>query len=141
MEKLPFHIASTMYNINVVYCAKKNYRYSGGTVNATPSDTDLIESKIIAVLNRLFLQHRDLVDIFLYEDKLSADSPARLKRKLRKLQLRAASITDRLKDLQDNRDYHATAIQKVIDQQMETTVAQQMNAGGGGRTVLDCSLK
>jgi hypothetical protein len=45
-----------------------------------------------------------------------------------------------LKDLEENRQYHATAIQKVIDQQMEATVAQQMNAGGGGRTVLDSAL-
>jgi hypothetical protein len=45
-----------------------------------------------------------------------------------------------LKDLQENREYHATAIQKVIDQQMDSTVAQQMNSGGGGRAVLDSAL-
>jgi hypothetical protein len=31
-------------------------------------------------------------------------------------------------------------IQKVIDQQMNPTVAQQMNSGGGGRAVLDSAL-
>ena len=37
-------------------------------------------------------------------------------------------------------DYHATAIQKVIDEQIDSTVAMQMNSGGGGRVVLDAAL-
>jgi hypothetical protein len=115
-------------------------RTAGGTVHPTPSDADLIESKVIAVLNRIFLQHRDLVDIFLYGDKLRPDSPTRLQEKLATMQLSPESIAWRLKDLQQNRDYHAGAVQKVIDQQMESTVAQQMNAGGGGRAVLDAAL-
>ena len=56
-------------------------RTAGGTVHPTPSDADLIESKIIAVLNRVFLQHRDLVDIFFYGDELRPDSAARIERK------------------------------------------------------------
>ena len=115
-------------------------RTADGTVHATPSDADLIESKVIAVLNRIFLQHRDLVDIFLYGDKLRPDSAARLKQKVAKMELRPESVARRLKDLQENRDYHAAAIQKVIDEQMDATVAQQMNAGGGGRAVLDAAL-
>jgi hypothetical protein len=115
-------------------------RTASGTVHATPSDADVIESKIIALLNRLFLQHRDLVDMFLFGDRLRPDSPARLKQKLAALPLPPETIAARLKDLEENREYHATAIQKVIDQQMEATVAQQMNAGGGGRTVLDSAL-
>jgi len=74
-------------------------RTAGGTVHATPSDTDLIESKIIAVLNRLFLQHRDLVDVFLYADKLQPDSPVRLKQKVVKLNLSLETVTRRLKEL------------------------------------------
>jgi predicted nucleotidyltransferase component of viral defense system len=116
-------------------------RTAGGTVHATPSDADLIESKIIAVLNRLFLQHRDLLDVFLFADKLQPDSPARIQQKLTKLQLPAQTVTRRLKDLRDKPDYHAAAIQKVIDEQMEPPAAQQLNAGGGGRTVLDSVLR
>jgi hypothetical protein len=115
-------------------------RTVGGTVHPTPSDADLIESKLIAVLNRTFLQHRDLVDIFLYGDKLRPDSSARVKRKFAKMGLHPEMLAQRLKDLRENREYHATAIQKVIDQQMEPTVAQQMNSGGGGRAVLDSAL-
>ena len=32
-------------------------------------------------------------------------------------------------------------LQKVIDEQVEAIVAQQMNAGGGGKTVLESALK
>ena len=49
-------------------------------------------------------------------------------------------VAPRLKDLEENRDYHAAAIQKVIAEQMDATAAQQMNAGGGGRAVLDSAL-
>ncbi len=115
-------------------------RTAEGTVHATASDADLIESKVLAILNRPFLQHRDLVDLFLYADKVRPDSPARLKRKLARLHLSPRSVAARLGDLEEHREYHATAIQKVIDQQMETTVARQMRAGRGGRAVLDSTL-
>jgi len=115
-------------------------RTASGTVHPTPSDADLIESKVIAVLNRMFLQHRDLVDIFLYGDKLRPDSAARLKQKLTKMELRPETVAQRLKDLQEHREYHAKAIQKVIEEQVESTVAQQMSSGGGGRAVLDSAL-
>jgi hypothetical protein len=115
-------------------------RTAGGTVHATPSDADLIESKVIAVLNRIFLQHRDLVDVFLYGDTLRPDSPARLRTKLARLPLEADVATKRLRDLEDHREYHAHAIQKVIDEQMDPIVAQQINVGGGGGAVLESAL-
>jgi len=46
----------------------------------------------------------------------------------------------KLHGMQENRDYHAAAIQNVVDEQMDATVAQQMNAGGGGRAILDAAL-
>ena len=138
--KADAHVEIPLELTQIVCLDPPTIRTAGGTVHATPSDTDLIESKIIAVLNRLFLQHRDLVDVFLYADKLQPDSPARLKQKLMQIQLPAETVVRRLKDLQDNQSYHATAIQKVIDEQMETTAAHQMNAGGGGKTVLDSVL-
>jgi hypothetical protein len=116
-------------------------RTADGTVHATPSDADLIEGKILAVLNRLHLQHRDLLDIFLYGDRLRPDSPKRVKQKIAALAINPDAIRKRLHDLDQHAQYHATAIQKVIDTQVESTVAQQMNSGGGGRTVLAESLK
>jgi hypothetical protein len=134
------HVEIPLELTQIVCLDPPTIRTADGTVHATPSDTDLIESKIIAVLNRLFLQHRDLVDIFLYADKLRPDSPVRVKKKLLKLQTPAETVIRRIKDLEENRDYHATAIQRIIDEQMEATVAQQMNVGGGGRTVFDSAL-
>jgi hypothetical protein len=138
--KADVHVEIPLELTQIVCLDPPTIRTAGGTVHATPSDADLIESKIIAVLNRLFLQHRDLVDVFLYADKLQADSPARIHQKLVQIQLPEETAMRRLKDLQDNQQYHATAIQKVIDEQMETTVAHQMNVGGGGKTVLDSVL-
>lgn len=134
------HIEIPLELTQIIFLDPPIIRTVGGTVHPTISDLDLIESKVIAVLNRLFLQHRDLVDIFLYADKLSDDSPARLKQKLVRTQLSSESVWRRLKDLRDHQQYHATAIQKVIDEQIETTVAEQINAGGGGKAVLDSVL-
>lgn len=107
-----------------------------GTVYSTPSDADVIEGKVLAVFNRPFLQHRDLVDLFLFESQLVPDSAARLKRKFDSLQLRPEPVFKRLKDLEAHSDYHAKSIQRVIDQQMEPAAAAQINAGGGGTMVL-----
>ncbi len=115
-------------------------RTAAGTVHPTLSDADLIESKILAVLNRVFLQHRDLVDVFLYGDKLAPDAPGRLKEKLARLQLHPQAVRARLGDLDGNGEYHGKAIQKVIDEQVEAVAAQQLNAGGGGKAVLDAVL-
>jgi len=134
------HIEIPLEVTQIVCLDPSIIRTAGGTVHPTPSDADLIESKVIAVLNRIFLQHRDLVDIFLYGDQLRPDSPARLKQKLAKMELRPEMVAQRLQDLQGNREYHGTAIQRVIDQQMDPTVAQQMNSGGGGTAVLDSAL-
>ena len=47
----------------------------------------------------------------------------------------AESILKRLNDLDENADYHARAVQAIIDSQLEPVVAEQVNAGGGGKTV------
>ncbi len=134
------HVEIPLELTRIVCLDPPTIRTAGGTVYATPSDADLIESKVIAVLNRLFLQHRDLVDLFLFGDRLLPDSAARVKNKLATLQLPRETIARRFEDLKQHREYHATAIQKVIDEQMELTAARQMDAGGGGCAVLDSVL-
>jgi hypothetical protein len=115
-------------------------RTAGGAVHATPSDADVTEGKVLAVLNRLCLQHRDLADLFLHNDKLRPDSPARLKQKLAHLQLPQETVERRLTDLKEHQGYHATGIQKVIDEQFEPAAAQQINAAGGGKAVFESAL-
>jgi hypothetical protein len=110
-------------------------RTAEGVVYATASDLDLIEAKVLAVLNRLFVEHRDFVDIFLYGNRFSADSPGRIKDKLAKISSDRLAVRRRLDDLEQNVDYHSRTVQRIIDTQLDAVVAAQLNAAGGGRTV------
>jgi hypothetical protein len=101
----------------------------------------MIEGKILAVLNRVYVQHRDFVDIFLYGDRLRPDSAVRVKPKIQVLALNPDSIRKRLEDFDKHAQYHSKAIQKVIDTQVDSPAADQLNSGGGGATVLAESLK
>jgi hypothetical protein len=116
-------------------------RTVGGTVYATASDADLIEGKIIAVINRIFVEHRDLVDLFLFGDRLLIDSPGRVSEKLGQAQLDREFLRRRLDDLVQNAAYHARAVQNIIDSQLEVSVAAQINAAGRGRLVFDRALQ
>jgi predicted nucleotidyltransferase component of viral defense system len=111
-------------------------RTADGTIHATASEADLIESKIIAIFNRTFLQHRDLLDVFLYHAKLRPDSNKRLKQKLKKLHVASEAIQARLRDFENNFPYHAKAIQKIVEEQMGVVAAAQIGAAGGGKTIL-----
>jgi hypothetical protein len=104
-------------------------------VYPTLSDADLIEAKVIAVINRIYLAHRDLIDLFLFGDRFLSDSPERLKTKMKQLHIERASIERRLNDLRQAADYHARAVQEVIGEQLDAAVAANLAAAGGGETV------
>lgn len=108
-----------------------------GTVYPTLSDADAIESKILAVFNRPHLQHRDLVDVFLFRDKLLPESPSRLAQKLRTLEIAAEDVTRVLDDLDKHADYHAKALQAIVDGQLDPVSAKNVDAAGGGRMILE----
>lgn len=116
-------------------------RTAEGTLYATPSDADMIESKVIAVLNRVFLRHRDIVDVFLFHTHLHSDSPARLAAKLRDLGADQAGVDKRVRELHEHGDYHARAVQAVIDAQLDPGAAAQLNDAGGGSMVLATALR
>ncbi|MFC1461165.1 hypothetical protein ACFLQR_01430 [Verrucomicrobiota bacterium] len=116
-------------------------RTAGGTIYATASDGDMIESKVLAILNRSTLRHRDIVDIFLFQDRFLPDSRGRLAAKLRESGIISASVEKRLADIRTHKDYHGKAIQAVIDAQFDPNAAAQINDAGGGRIVLDAAMK
>ena len=107
-----------------------------GIIYATPSDADLVENKIVALFNRWFLEHRDLVDVFLFADKLLPASPERLKCKLVDLTVTCEDVRKRLDDLTAHAAYHSKAIQAVIDSHLDLTAVDSINAAGGGEMVL-----
>jgi hypothetical protein len=115
-------------------------RTLGGTIYPTVSEADMIESKIIAVLCRRELRHRDMVDVFLFQDRLARDSGLRLKAKLRTLNASRSAVEARTSDLHQHVPYHAKAIQEVIDTQLDPAAAAQLKEAGGGKTVLEAVL-
>jgi predicted nucleotidyltransferase component of viral defense system len=115
-------------------------RTVGGTIYPTVSEADMIESKVIALFNRRELRHRDMVDIFLFQDRLARDFHVRLKAKLRTLHILPSAVEQRITDLRQHGAYHARAIQEVIDTQLDPSAAAQMNEAGGGRAILEAVL-
>lgn len=112
-------------------------RTADGVIYPTPSDADLIESKIIALFNRPFLQHRDVVDIFLFANHLPPDAAERVRSKFATLAIQPQRVAERLRDLADHPGYHAKAIATVIGDQLDPTAAANVNMAGGGKRVLD----
>jgi len=108
-----------------------------GTVFLTMSDADMIESKILACLARSFLQVRDVLDIFLFQDTLRPDSPSRLSQKLGKLALPPAEAIERLNKLANNRTVHVRGIERLLDEQVEPAVTGNLRAAGGAEMIWD----
>lgn len=124
--------------ITKVPCADApDIRTVDGVIYPTVSDADQIESKIIAVFNRLHLQHRDLVDVFLFSSKLRPDSPARLKSKLELLGIGPEVLARRMEDFSKHSGYHAKAIQAVIDAQLDPVAAANIAEAGGSAMILE----
>jgi hypothetical protein len=111
-------------------------RTTNGTVFLTTSDQDTIENKVVALLSRTFIQARDLVDVFLFSDRLGVDSPARVKEKLRRVSQSQASVCARLDDFRNSADYHAKNISAVMNEQLEPAARENIERGGGARNVL-----
>lgn len=112
-------------------------RTAGGTIYATASEGDMIESKVLAILNRINLRHRDIVDMFLFQDRFLPDSDRRLAGKLRALKIGQSDVRKRISDLHEHEIHHARAVQEIIDTQLDTTAANQLNDAGGGKMILD----
>jgi hypothetical protein len=120
----------------VCHADKMEVRTVDGVVYPTLSDADLVESKIVAVLNRRTLAHRDLMDIFLFGRGLVPESPARVAKKLIALGIAPAVAREKLDDLDRHCAHHAKAVQTIIDTQLDPQAAKNLNAAGGGTMVL-----
>ena len=111
-------------------------RTTGGAIVPTLSDADQVESKVLAILGRPVLQHRDLVDLFLFADRLPAEAPRRLAAKRAALGLDDARVRARLQDLHDHAAYHERAILAVVDSQLDPEAAAHLRGAGGSAEIL-----
>ena len=124
----------------ILHADRTEIRTVDGAIYPTVSDADMAESKIVAVFNRNRVEHRDLIDIFLFGNKLVQESPGRLTKKLKALKITPAVVQERLGDLEHHAPYHAKAIMAVIEMQLDPEAAISIRSAGGGAVVLKQAL-
>lgn len=139
---VPYSRIEVPVEITRIICHDKmTARAAEGVVYPTASDADLIESKIISVFNRRVLQHRDLLDIFLFAGQLISESPERIMKKMDELGIGKKDIQSRLNDLEKSFGYHVKTIDQIIDSQFEPESAANLKAAGGGEMILKEIIK
>lgn len=111
-------------------------RTADGVVYRTASNADMFESKVIAVIGRTFVEHRDLLDLHLFSSHAAPDAAARLRHKLDRLRIDPATVRRRLNDLGRSAARHAAAIDAVIQGQIDPASAATLGDAGGGQAVL-----
>jgi hypothetical protein len=112
-------------------------RTADGVVYPTPSDADLIESKVVALFNRRNIEHRDFVDLFLFSSHLRPDSADRLREKFARLSADREIILRQLRDFESYPDYHILGIAAVITDQLDPSAAANIETAGGAEMVFE----
>jgi hypothetical protein len=125
-------------DITTIPCLDRScVRMAAGTVFATASDADMIESKVVALFHRTFLSQRDIVDLFLFQDALLPDSAERLRRKMAMLSIAPAALARRWAEIRKGRDFHAEAVDRIIDDQLDESAGNHLKSAGGGTMIVD----
>lgn len=107
-----------------------------GTVYLTASDADMVESKVVSLFGRTVVEHRDLVDLFLFAGSLLPESGERLAAKLASAGVASGRIEERLASFREGRRYHVGAIDRVLQDQLDRPTADALQSAGGGEMVL-----
>lgn len=108
-----------------------------GVVILTLSDADMIESKIISLFNRIYIQERDIVDIFLFKEKFRNDSSKRISEKMARISMDRDLVKKRFNKIIGDRDYHIRNINTIIDEQFDFAAAENLRIGGAAAIVFD----
>ena len=116
-------------------------RTVAGTVFLTVSDADMIESKIIALLQRTFTRSRDILDVFLFQDTLRADASPRLAQKFDGLSLSPVDVAERLGKLHANRPLHLREIEQLLSEQVDPAVAANLRVAGGAEMIWEAAMR
>jgi hypothetical protein len=112
-------------------------RTMAGTVYLTASDADMAESKVVAIFNRPFVEVRDIIDLFLFQNQFTDASAQRLQVKFAKLGIGPQSVATRIHKLVENREPHVRALGALIKDQIDTAAAANLEAAGGGGMIFD----
>jgi hypothetical protein len=112
-------------------------RTAGGTVYLTASDADMVEGKVIALVRRVFLQERDILDLYLFQDGLLPDSPVRLRDKLESLALEPGALEERIAKVRRDLVVHARGVDRLLEEQVDGPSAENLRRAGGGRRICE----
>ena len=112
-------------------------RTADGIVYRTASDADMLESKVIAIVARTHLEHRDLIDLHLFANHAAPDAAVRIRAKLERLKVGEPLVRRRLDDLAHSAAHHAKTIDAVIRSQLDPPAASTLVDSGGGRAMLE----
>ncbi len=112
-------------------------RTAGGVIYPTISDRDMVENKLAALFDRVFLQARDFLDVYLFRDSLTPDSLQRIRRKLNRRGISPERLRDRFEKIEDNRDVHLKSLDKIIEEQVDYPAAENLRAAGGAPIIFD----
>ena len=137
-EKGPLGRITIPVDITRIACADKPIvRTVDGVVYLSASDADMVESKVLAIFLRQHLEERDMVDVFLFQDKFAADSAKRVSRKLSQLRLSKKHVSAMLKKIVADRKYHVRNIEGVVKDQVDSQAAAHIKKAGGAAMIFD----
>ena len=125
-------------DITRIPCADKPIaRTVDGVVYLSASDADMVESKIVAIMARLHLADRDIMDVFLFQDKLVADSAERVSRKFAALNLGRDHVLKVLGTLEADRICRVRNLEGIVKEQLDAPAAANIRKAGGAAMVFD----
>jgi hypothetical protein len=129
-------------DITRIPCADKPIaRTVDGVVYLSASDADMVESKLISIVARPYLEDRDIMDVFLFQDKLVADSAKRVSRKFAQLRLTRNHVLPLLKKLEADRDYHIRNLDGIVKTQIDPPAAANIREAGGAAMIFDRAME
>ena len=112
-------------------------RTMDGVVFLSASDTDLLESKLLAIVLRDVVAARDWVDIYLFRTLLSPEAPARLARKLAMIKVARTVVSARLGKIRLGRVVQLRQVAQVLREQVDAAVAENLEQAGGAAMVFE----
>lgn len=108
-----------------------------GMVVPSASDADMVESKVVALLERRYVAYRDMLDLFLFQQKLRPDFRERVRAKLTTLAAAEADVRKRMTDFREARDYHVKGIDRILNDEVNPSAAGNLRVSGGAPMIYD----